>query len=226
VREAMSLSIPRQAIAERLYSGLASPADQFAAPAAEHRLPGLPPLAYDPARARALLVEAGYPDGFRLTIHGPNGNFPADDNLLQAVAQAFTRIGIQTDVHALPPATLFTRATRREFSLFMSTYVSAFTINPIRQVIMTRDAEAGFGPFNRQRYSNPAVDGPALEALTTMDPERRQILTHQAARALLEDKGVIPVVFLKNAWAGWRSRVTYRQDVFNRTTAQLARPVD
>lgn len=129
-------------------------------------------------------------------------------------------------MHALPPATLFTRATRQEFSLFMSTYVSAFTINPIRQVVMTRDPQAGFGPFNRQRYSNPAVDAPALAALTAMDPERREILTHQAARALLEDKGVIPIVFLKNAWAGWRNRVTYHQDVFNRTTAQSTRPVN
>jgi peptide/nickel transport system substrate-binding protein len=120
-RYTLSLSIPRRAIAERLYSGLAWPADQFAAPAAEHRLPDLPPLPHDPARARALLAEAGYPDGFRLTVHGPNGNFPADDNLPQAVAQAFTRVGVQTDVHALPPATLFTRAARREFSLFMST---------------------------------------------------------------------------------------------------------
>ena len=86
VREALSLAIPRQAIADRLYSGLASPADQFAAPAAEHRLPGLPPLPHDPARARALLAEAGYKDGFRLTVHGPNGFFPSDDNLLQALA--------------------------------------------------------------------------------------------------------------------------------------------
>jgi peptide/nickel transport system substrate-binding protein len=226
VREALSLAIPRQAIAERLYSGLASPADQFAAPAAEHRLPGLPPLPHDPARARALLAEAGYKDGFRLTVHGPNGFFPSDDNLLQALAQAFARVGVETQVEALPPATLFTRATNREFSLFMTYFSSAFAINPIRQVVMTRDPQLGYGPFNRQRYSNPAVDEPAKEALTTMDAERREALTHQAARALLEDKGVVPVIFLKNTWAGRRDRIAYRPDVYNRTSALNARPVD
>ena len=224
VREAMSLAIPRQQIAERLYSGMASPADQFAAPGAEHRLEGLGPLPFDQARARALLAEAGYPQGFRLTVHGPNGFFPSDDNLLQAIAQGFTRIGIETQVQTLPPANLFTRATNRDFSVFMTYFSSYLTINPLRQVVMTRNAELGHGPFNRQRYSNPAVDGPLQQALTSMDEERRKILTQEAARALLEDKGVIPVIVLKNSWAGRRDRVVYDPSPPNMTEPRLARP--
>lgn len=224
VREALSLAIPREAISDRLYSGLARPADQFAAPASEHRLPDLPPLPYDPTRARALLAEAGYPDGFRLTIHGPNGFFPSDDNLLQAIAQAFTRIGVETQVETLPPATLFTRATNRDFSLFMTYFSSAFAVNAMRQVVMTRNAELGHGPFNRQRYSNPAMDGPLLQALTTMDPAKREALTHQAGRALLEDKGVLPVIILRNTWATRRDRVVFDPDPYNRTSATFARP--
>ncbi|MBL6080000.1 ABC transporter substrate-binding protein [Belnapia sp. T18] len=225
VREALSLAIPREAIAERLYHGQARAADQFAAPIAAHRLPDLPPLPHEPARARALLAEAGYPGGFRLTIHGPNGFFPGDDGLLQALAQSFTRIGIETSVETLPPATLFTRATNREFSLFMTYFSSYLTINPMRQVAMTRNPELGHGPFNRQRYSNPAMDAPLAEALTTMDPERREILTQQAAQALLEDKGVLPIIFLRNTWAARRDKVTYEPSPVNHTTALYARPV-
>lgn len=224
VREALSLAINREAIATRLYQGLAAPADQFAAPIAEHRLPTQGPLPHDLARARALLAEAGYPDGFRLTIHGPNGFFPSDQALLQALAQQFTRAGIETTVQALPPANLFTRATNREFSLFMTYFSSFLTINPLRQVVATRNPEAGLGPFNRQRYSNPAIDEPLREALITMDPERRQVLTHQAARALLEDKGVLPVIFLRNTWAGRRDRVVYDPSPLNHTSAVHARP--
>ncbi len=225
VREALSLAIPRQQIAERLYGGLASPADQFAAPVAEHRLEGLGPLPFDPARARALLAEAGFGQGFRMTIHGPNGFFPSDDNLLQALAQAFTRIGIETHVQALPPANLFTRATNRDFSLFMTYFSSYLTINPLRQVVMTRNPELGHGPFNRQRYSNPAVDQPLAAALTTMEEERRKALTQQAARALLEDKGLIPVINLRNVWAGRRDKVVYDSSPANHTEPRLARPV-
>ena len=224
VREALSLAINREAISDRLYEGLARPADQFASPIAEHRIQGLPGLPHDPARARALLAEAGYPDGFRLTIHGPNGFFPSDDNLLQALAQQFTRIGIEAQVQALPPASLFTRATNREFSLFM-TYFSAFlSISPLRQVVMTRNPELGHGPFNRQRYSNPEMDRPLAVALQEMDPERRQALTQQAMRALLEDKGVLPVIFLRNVWAGRRDRVVYDPNPYNHTSAMHARP--
>ncbi|MCS6890448.1 MAG: ABC transporter substrate-binding protein [Rhodovarius sp.] len=225
VRHALSLAIPREAIANRLYQGLATPADQFAAPVAEHRLEGLPPLPHDPARARALLAEAGYPEGFRLTIHGPNGFFPSDDNLLQALAQAFTRIGIETQVQALPPANLFARATNREFSMFMTYFSSFLTINPIRQVIMTRNPDLGYGPFNRQRYSNPRIDELAAAALTTMDEERRRELTQQAAREVLEDMPVIPIIFLRNVWAGRADRVVYDPSPVNHTTATLARPV-
>jgi len=226
VREALSLAINRQAISERLYQGMARPSDQFASPVAEHRLEGLPPLPYDPERARALLAEAGYPNGFRMTIHGPNGFFPSDDNLLQAIAQGFTRIGVETQVEALPPATLFTRATNREFSLFMTYFSSALAMNTMRQVVMTRDPNLGHGPFNRQRYSNPAMDTPLREALTTMDNERRQALTQQAGRELLDDKGVLPIINLRNTWAGRRDRVVYDPHPYNHTSAMHARPVN
>jgi len=224
VREALSLAIPRQQIAERLYSGLASPADQFAAPGAEHRIEGSGPLPFDPARARALLAEAGYPQGFRLTLHGPNGFFPSDDNLLQAIAQGLTRIGIEAQVQALPPATLFTKATNRDFSIFMTYYSSYTSLIPLRNVVMTRNAELGHGAFNRQRYSNPAVDMPLAQALATMDEDRRRALTQQAMQALLDDKGLIPVINLKNAWAGRRDRVVYDPSPPNVTEPRLARP--
>jgi len=224
VREALSLAIPRQQIAERLYSGLASPSDQFAAPGAEHRIAGIGPLPTDPARARALLAEAGYPQGFRMTIHGPNGFFPSDDNLLQAIAQGFSRIGVEAQVQTLPPANLFTRATNRDFSMFMTYYSSYTSLIPLRNVVMTRNAEFGHGAFNRQRYSNPAVDGPLLQAITTMDEERRRALTQDAMRALMDDKGVIPVIVLKNAWAGRRDRVVYDPSPPNMTEPRLARP--
>jgi peptide/nickel transport system substrate-binding protein len=226
VREALSLAINRQGIAERLFYGQSRPADQFAAPASYQRIPDLPPLPYDPARARQLLAEAGYPNGFRMTIHGPSGFFSGDDNMLQAIAQGFTRIGVETQVETLPPASLFTRATNREFALFMTYFSSDLAANYMRQVVMTRNPERGTGAFNRQRYSNPAMDTPLAEALRTMDPERRADLTAQAGRALLEDKGVIPLVFLRNNWAARRDRVRYDASPRGYTNAMLAHPVE
>jgi len=226
VRQALSLAINREAIVERLYQGQGRAADQFASPPAQYRLEGLQPLAHDPVRARKLLAEAGYPDGFRLTIHGPNGFFSGDDNLLQAIAQGFTRIGVETQVEVLPPATLFTRATNREFALFMSYLSSDTAINYMRQVVMTRDAARGTGPFNRQRYSNPALDGPAAEALRTMDKAKHAELTRQANRALLDDMGVIPLIYLRYNWAARADKVRYLPSHRGYTSAIWARPVE
>jgi peptide/nickel transport system substrate-binding protein len=226
VREALSLAINREAIATRLYQGQATPADQFASPIAEHRLPNLPPLPHDIGRARALLAEAGYPDGFRLTIHGPNGFFPSDQNLLQALAQQFTRVGIETTVQALPPANLFTRATNREFSMFMTTFTANYGANMLRQVVMTRNPEAGTGPFNRQRWSSPRMDELVARAMVTMDAERRDAITAEALAIATEELGVIPVHFLRLTWATQRARVRYEPDPRWYTNAMLSHPVN
>ena len=67
------------------------------------------PSRYDPEGARKLLAEAGYPDGFGLTIHGPNNRYVNDEQVTQAIAQMLTRVGIVTKVDTMPSAVYFTR---------------------------------------------------------------------------------------------------------------------
>lgn len=224
VRQAMSLAIPREAIVTRLLVGQGRAAEQFAAPSLPDRAPDLPPIPTDLVRARALMAEAGFADGFRMTIHGPNGFIPSDADILQAIAQGLSRIGIETRVEVLPPANFFTRATAREFGMFMTTFTTSTAANMLRQVVMTRNPVTGVGPFNRQHYSNPAVDVPLMEALRTMNPERRNALTHQAMRAATEDLGVIPVHYLRVSWAAQRARVRYDPSPVWHTNALLASP--
>lgn len=226
VRTALSLGINRQAIVERLLQGQGRAADQFAAPALEGRAPGLPPLPYDPDRARRLLAEAGYPDGFRLTIHGPNGWFAGDAEVMQAIAQGWTRIGIETRVEILPPANLFSRATNREFSMFMTTFTANFGANMLRQVVMSRNPEAGTGPFNRQRWESPRMDALVAQAMVTMDRTRRDAITADAHRVAVEELGVIPVHFLRLTWATQRARVRYEPDPRWYTNALLSHPAN
>lgn len=209
VRRALSLGIDRKGIVDRLLSGQGVPADQFAAPPAADRLEGLPAPAVDIGEAKRLLTDAGYPDGFGLTIHGPSGFFTSDVGVLQAIAQGFNRIGVVTKVETLPAATFFSRATNREFSVFLTTYAATNSADLLRQVVLTKNPETGTGPFNRQGYSNPAVDGPGLEALRTFDPEKRRALTHQALQALQDDVGVIAVYYPRFNWAGRRGYVRF-----------------
>lgn len=225
VREALSMAINRAGIVDRLLVGQGTPAEQFAPPAVGDRAPDMPPLAFDVAAARKLLADAGYPNGFRLTIHGPNGFFASDGEVLQAIAQGFNRIGIDTAVEILPPANFFTRATNRDFAMFLTTYTANLASNTLRQVAATRDPATGSGPFNRQHYTNPTMDAPLTEALRTMDPTRRQQLTTQAMQELIRDKGIIPVFYLRVNWAGRGDRLTYEPSPNWYTQAQFAHPI-
>lgn len=224
VRQAISLAMPRDAIVERLMQGQGTPAEQIASRALPDRAPGMAALPTDLNRARQLLREAGFPDGFRMTIHGPNGFIVGDADILQAVAQSLTRIGIETRVEVLPPAPFFTRATAREFSFYFSTFTANTAAIMLRQVVMTRDPATGFGTFNRGHYSNPAVDGPLGEALRTMDETRRNALTAQAMRVAVEDLAVIPLMYVRVNWAGMRNKVRYDAHPSWFTNALLASP--
>jgi len=226
VRKAISLALNRQGIVDRLLAGQGTPAEQFAPPIAIGRIPDQPPIPYDINQARALLAEAGYPKGFRMSIHGPTGWFPGDTDVLQAIAQGLNRIGVEARVEVLPTSTFFTRATNRDFAMFMTTYASNLAAITLQQVVATRNPVARMGPFNRQHYSNPELDRTLEEAMRTMEPTRRDALTADAMRTAMRDQAVIPVFYLKVNWAGLRNRVRYDPSPSWYTNALFAVPAN
>ncbi len=115
VRQAVDRAINRQAISERVMEGLSLPTANLVPAPMFGNNPALKVTPYDADGAKKLLADAGYPDGFALTIHGPNNRYVNDDQILQAVAQMLARAGIQTKVEAMPLATFFrwTRSSPR-----------------------------------------------------------------------------------------------------------------
>lgn len=96
VRRALSMAINRDALVERVMEGAATSTAQWLPDGAFGYNAAVRPRAYDPDGAKRLLAEAGYPDGFRITMHTPNDRWPNDARLAQAVAQMWTRIGVRT----------------------------------------------------------------------------------------------------------------------------------
>ncbi len=74
---------------------------------------------FDPEGAKKLLAEAGYPDGFELTLHATNNRYVNDAKIAQAIAQMWTRAGVPTKVVAMPSATFFPQATELKFSVLL-----------------------------------------------------------------------------------------------------------
>ena len=105
VRKAISKAINRPAIVEKVMEGEAVPAGQLVPDFLFGATRNLKVEAYDPEGANQLLTEAGYRDGFGLTIHAPNNRYVNDAKIAQAVAQMLSRVGIDTKVVAMRSAT-------------------------------------------------------------------------------------------------------------------------
>jgi peptide/nickel transport system substrate-binding protein len=119
VRQAISMAIDRKTITERIMDGAATPANQFLPDGMFGALPHAQVLKYDPVQARKLLAEAGYPNGFSMTLTATNDRYINDSSVAQAVAQYLSRVGIKTDVDAMTRSVFFPKRAKREFSFAM-----------------------------------------------------------------------------------------------------------
>ena len=120
VRLAMSKMINRPAIVDHVLSGAGEATGQIVPDGMGGHDPALKPVAFDPAGAKQLLTEAGYPAGFGLTLHGSNNRFPNDSQLAQALGQMFSRGGLHVNGVELMPYNVYaTAATQRKYSLFI-----------------------------------------------------------------------------------------------------------
>ena len=111
VRTAISKAINRDAIVDRVMEGVAIPAGQLLPEGFFGVSENLKPVEFDPEGAKALLAEAGVPDGFELTIHGPNDRYINDAKIAEAIGQMLTRVGIKTAVETMPRSVYFGRAS-------------------------------------------------------------------------------------------------------------------
>ncbi|WP_426960023.1 ABC transporter substrate-binding protein [Muricoccus radiodurans] len=206
VRRAMSLAIDRAGLAERLLHGQAVPTVY---PALRPQ-PAVPPA--DLTAARRLLQEAGYAGGFELALAGPNNRYPFDAQVLQAVSQMWTRIGIRTRVDAMPSAVYFSRAARHEFSATFSGSLSSRgeVLTQLQRMLQTPDAQRGVGTGNWGRFSDPETDTLIETAAVTIDEVARNEWLHRLAeRAITDRQAIIPLYFPVNTW-GTRTGIAYR----------------
>ena len=203
VRQALSLALNRQALVDRIMDGVAGPAAQFLPGEMPGAIPGLDVLAYDPARARALLAEAGYPDGFAMTLHATNNRYVNDGAMAQAVVQQWQRIGVRAQLDAMPGVTFFSRRGRRDFSASMAAWAtdSGETLAFFRGWLITADVADGLGTSNYGRWSDPVFDRAVRAALVTVEPGARAALLRVASARALEEMPVVPIHFDSAVWA-------------------------
>ncbi|KFX29229.1 ABC transporter substrate-binding protein [Ralstonia solanacearum] len=201
VREAVALAINRDAIVTRVLEGQGVVASSIVSPQIFGH-PGGKPIPYDPEGAKKLLAQAGYPNGFGLTLHATNNRYLNDAQVAQTTAQLLTRVGIQTKVETLPVAAYFSRARQGEFSFMMLGWGSVAADVALRSILGTPNPQTGYGTWNWGRYSNPALDKLVQASLSTVSSDQaHEQAAKAAARFAQDDYAIIPSHHQLATWA-------------------------
>ena len=224
VRRAISKMIDRNAIVSRVMEGQAIAAGQLLDESFFGTSKKLKPDAYDPAGAKKLMAEAGYPNGFGVTLHSPNNRYINDGATAQAVAQFLSRNGIPTKVDTMPSNIFFTRASKQEFSFILAGWgaASGDTSSPLRSLLATYDAKAGMGAANRGRFSSPELDALIAKAVVIIDDTQRDAALALASEKAIELMGLIPLHYEVSTWAT-RKGISYTGRADQYTLAQDAK---
>jgi peptide/nickel transport system substrate-binding protein len=158
-------------------------------------------LPYDTDAAKKLLADAGYPNGFEVTMNCPNDRYVNDGEICQAVAANLSRIGVKINLQAETKGTYFPKILRRDTSFYLlgwqpSTYDAH---NPLNALMRCVD-DKGSGQFNLGAYCNPKVDELILKIQSETDKAKRQALISEAFKLHMDDVGHIPLHQQFLAW--------------------------
>ena len=226
VRQALSVAINRKAIVERILQGTVTEANQWMPKGTFGYNPEVKDIAFNPEQARKLLAEAGYPQGFQVTIHVPGDRYPQAPETVQAVAQFWTRVGVKTQVQVVPWSVYSARATKNEFAVSVIAWGNGTgeAGYGLLQTLATYDPKLGRGANNWGRYSNESVDK-ALDAATVeFDARRREAMFRHAANLVTADVAHIPLFHYRNIWASKKSLKVVPL-LSDRTTSMQVTPV-
>jgi peptide/nickel transport system substrate-binding protein len=204
VREALSLAIDRDAIANTVLEGNAVRADQLMPAYMFGANPNPPRLPTDVARARALLTEAGYPNGFRFPLFCSSDRLPGDGATCQALGQLYARIGLDVQANAVSRTVFFPARTRGDYPITMAGWgtLTGEAGYALSGFVHCKRPDTRWGPFNVSSYCNAELDALINTAMGTIDAEKRRALFQEANAKAVADFGQIPIVTLKAVWAG------------------------
>lgn len=195
VRKALLMAMNREAIVDRIMQKNGTVAHQFVAEGYFGHSDKVEKVNYDVEGAKALLAEAGYADGFALTIHGPTGRYVNDSDVVQAAGQMLSRIGIDTKVEVMPWSVYSSKYSNGEYSLFLGSWgVNTGEVsNPALAVVAERDDDKGTGRYNGSGINVPEINTLLDEATSTLNEADREPLLQQVSELTFNSTWLLPM---------------------------------
>ena len=204
VRQAMYQAIDAAGLHDRTMRKLSVTAGTMVAPMVNGWTKELDARAakYDIKAAQKLLADAGYPNGFSLTLECPNDRYVNDEAICQAVTAMWTKIGVKTTLKTAPMSQYVTRVMNADVSAYLfgwgvATFDALYSLDAL---MSTKDGK-GVGTYNAGRFSNAKLDGMINEIKVEMDPGKRNALINSALKLVKDEYYYIPVHHQIRPWA-------------------------
>lgn len=219
VREALYRAIDTEALKKAVMRGLSAPTGTMIAPQvhgwSEQLAQRVP---YDVDKAKQLLTEAGYEDGFGFTLDCPNNRYINDEAICQAVAGMWARIGVNARLNSMPRATYFPKVQSYDTSAYLFGWgVPTFDALYTLQSLIHSKGDGADGSFNLGNYENKKADALIDRIKTEVDEAKRDAAIHEALTLHAQEFGHIPLHDQVIPWAMKKNvNVVHRAD--NRLT--------
>jgi len=203
VRQAIYQAIDENAIAHTVMRGAATPSGVMIAPG----IRGFPKdlntrLPFDPAAAKKLLAEAGYPNGFEVGMNCPNDRYVNDAAICQAVAAMLAKIDVKVNLMVETKVTYFPKILSRDTSFYLLGWTPASydAHNQIFAILMS-PGPSGRGQFNLGSYVNKRIDELGPQIASELEQQKREAMIHELYKIHADDIGHIPLHQQALAWA-------------------------
>ena len=203
VRQAIVHAINNEGIAEKIMKGKATAAGQQAPEGYLGYVEELEPR-YDLQKARKLMKEAGYADGFECSMIAPNNRYVNDEKIAEAVVSMLGRIGIKVNLNTMPKAQYWEKFDARSADIQMIGWHpdTEDSANYTEFLLMCPDEETGYGQYNSGRYCNKKVDELIIKSQSETDRQKRAKMLKEVERILYKDAAFVPLHWQHLSWAG------------------------
>ncbi len=202
VRQAIVYAINNEGIVEKIMKGTATPAAQQSPDGYAGHNPALKPR-FDLKKAKALMKEAGYENGFSCTMIAPNNRYVNDEKIAEAAVSMLARIGIKVNLKTMPKAQYWDEFDAQVADIQMIGWHSDTedSGNFTEFLAMCPDKETGYGQYNSGNYCNPKVDALTLAAQTETDLDKRAKILQEIEQILYDDAAFVPFHWQNHSYA-------------------------
>jgi len=204
VRRAIYYGIDEEAIVKYIMRGFAVPAAQFSPSAVFGSDPNMIRVKHNREKAKQLLADAGYPNGFDIQLDAPNNRYVNDAQIAQAVATTLAKIGIRVHVNAIPKSRFFEEVSQLNTSFFLIGWENSDGDGSsiLDACIHSFNQTEGYGRYNYGRFSNLKVDSLIEKSANIMNIKKRLMYLQEAQKvALVDNQCIIPLHFQIDLYA-------------------------